>query len=77
MPSKSPKECIGLFVVCTPWIYLFDGVSSTPNRHRMQNLHPQEINVSTNNIMANKPFGISSFGVRILDVYGFLIDYLC
>jgi hypothetical protein len=43
----------------------------------MKKLFPQEVDVSTNHIRAHKPFGISSSGVRVLDVYGFLIDSLC
>jgi len=34
----------------------------------MKNLHPWEVDVSTNHIRAQKPFGISSSGVRVLDV---------
>jgi hypothetical protein len=33
----------------------------------MQNLHPQEVDVLTTPIGAHKPFGFSSFGVRVLD----------
>jgi len=60
--------CIGPFVMCTPWIDLSDGVSSTPNIDCMQNLHPREVDVSTTPIEAHKPFGISSFGLKVLDV---------
>jgi hypothetical protein len=38
---------------------------------------PHEVVVSTNNIEAHKAFGVSSSGVRVLDVYGFVIDGLC
>jgi hypothetical protein len=33
----------------------------------MQNLCPWEVDVSTTPIRAHKPFGVSSFGVRVLD----------
>jgi hypothetical protein len=32
----------------------------------MQNLHPWEVDVSTNPIGEQKPFGVPSFGVRVL-----------
>jgi hypothetical protein len=60
-----------------PWIYLYDEVSNTQNQDRMQNLHPLEVNVSTSPIGVHKSFGISSPQVRVLDVYSFLIYYLC
>jgi hypothetical protein len=34
----------------------------------MKNLHPQEVDVSTTPIRAHKNFGISSHGVRVLDI---------
>jgi hypothetical protein len=46
---------------------LSNGVSSTPNRDRMQKLRPWEVDVSTTPIGARKPFGFSSSGVRVLD----------
>jgi hypothetical protein len=54
--------------MCTPRLDLFDGVSSAPNGDRMQKLRPWEVDVSTNHIGAHKRFGVSSFGVRVLDV---------
>jgi hypothetical protein len=39
----------------------------TPNKDRMQKLRPWEIDVPTTPIGAHKTFGISSFGVRVLD----------
>jgi hypothetical protein len=53
--------------ICTPQLYLSNGISSTPNGDRMQNLFPQEVDVSTNHIEAHKPFGVSSFDNRVLD----------
>jgi hypothetical protein len=47
-------------------------------KHRLYaNLFPWKVDVSTNHIGAYKPFDDSSVGVRVLDVYGFLIDSLC
>jgi hypothetical protein len=46
---------------------LSNGVSSAPNRDRMQKLRPREVDVSTTPIGARKPFGFSSSGVRVLD----------
>jgi hypothetical protein len=43
----------------------------------MQTLRPRQVDVLTIPIGAHKPFGISSSGVRILDIYGFLIYDLC
>jgi hypothetical protein len=57
--------CIGPFLMCTPWLDLSDGVVSTPNRDSMQNLFPREVDVS---IESHKPFGVSSFRIRVLDV---------
>jgi hypothetical protein len=48
-------------------LYLSNGVSSAPNGDRMQKLPPREVDVSTTPIGAHKPFGFSSFGVRVLD----------
>jgi hypothetical protein len=56
----SPKSCISQ-------IYLFNELSSAPNEDRMQKLRPWEVDVSTTPIGAHKPFGFSSFGVRVLD----------
>jgi hypothetical protein len=63
--------------ICTPSSYLSNGVLITPNEDRMQKLHPREVDISTTPIRAHKPFGVSSLGVRVLDVYGFLIYDLC
>ena len=52
--------------MCTHWLDLSGGVSSAPNRDRMQKLRSQEVDVSTIPIGAHKPFGFSSFGVRVL-----------
>jgi hypothetical protein len=54
--------------ICTPWLYPSNNVSSTPNEYRMKNLRPWEVDISTNPVGAHKPFGISSLGVRVLDV---------
>jgi hypothetical protein len=35
----------------------------------MQNLCPWKVDISTNHIGAHKPFGVLSFGIRVLDVY--------
>jgi hypothetical protein len=61
----------------TPQLDIYDGVLSTPNEDRMKNLHPRKVDVSTNYIEAHKPFGVSSYGVRFLVFYGFLINFLC
>jgi hypothetical protein len=34
----------------------------------MKNLHTGEVDVSTNHIGVDKPFGILSFGVKVWDV---------
>jgi hypothetical protein len=54
--------------MCSSRLDLFDDVLSAPNEDRMQKLHPLEIDVSTTTIRAHKPFGVSSPGVRVLDV---------
>jgi hypothetical protein len=54
--------------MCFPQLDLSDEVSSTPNGDRMQKLRPREVDVSTTPIGAHKPFGVSSPGVRVLDV---------
>jgi hypothetical protein len=77
VPNKFFFSCIGLFKMCTPWLDLSDKVSSTPNRDHMQNLRPRKVDISTTPIGAHKPFGVSSFEVRVLDVYGFIIYALC
>jgi hypothetical protein len=77
MPNRSLLECIGLFGICTPCPDLSDGVLNTPNEDCMQKLCPQEVYISTTPIRAHKPFGVSSFGVKVLDVYGFIIYELC
>jgi hypothetical protein len=46
---------------------LSNGVSSAPNRDRMQNLRPQEVDISTTPIGSHKPFGFSCSGVSVLD----------
>jgi hypothetical protein len=43
----------------------------------MKKLCPREVDVSTTTIGAHKPFGVSSSGVRVLDVQGFITYYLC
>jgi hypothetical protein len=53
--------------MCTPRIDLSNELSCTPNGDRMQKLRPWEVDVSTTPIGAHKPFGVSSFGVRVLD----------
>jgi hypothetical protein len=72
-----PKEDARLNGICTPQIYLSNDVLITPRRDSMQNLCPQEVDISTTRIGAHKPFGVSSHGVWVLDVYGFLIYVLC
>jgi hypothetical protein len=54
--------------MCTPQLDLSDRILSAPNGDHMQNLPPWEVDVSTTSIGAHKPFGISSSGVRVLDV---------
>jgi hypothetical protein len=57
------------FRFCSAYfIYLVSCISSAPNKDRMQNLLPREVDVSTTPIGAHKPFHISSSGVRVLDV---------
>jgi hypothetical protein len=63
--------------MCTPQLELSDKISSTLNKYRMQKLRPREVDVSTTPIGAHKPFGVSTFGVMVLDVLGFLIYDLC
>jgi hypothetical protein len=63
--------------MCTPRLDHFDEVPSTPKNDCMKKLCPREVDISTNHIGAHKPFGLSSSRVRVLDVYGFLIDALC
>jgi hypothetical protein len=75
--NTRPKIDVDPWRMCTSRLDLFDGLSSTPNRYRMQKLCPREVDVSTNHIGAHKPFGVSSYGVMVLDVWGFLIDALC
>ena len=48
-------------------IYLSNELSSTPNEDRMQKLRHWEVDISTTPIGARKPFGFSSFGIRVLD----------
>jgi hypothetical protein len=52
----------------SPRIDLSDEVPSAPNEDCMQKLCPQEVDVLTTPIGAHKPFGVSSSGVRVLDV---------
>jgi hypothetical protein len=54
--------------MCTPQLDLFEGVPRAPNRDRMKKFAPREVDISTNHIGAHTPFGVSSFGVRVLDV---------
>jgi hypothetical protein len=53
--------------MCIPQIDLSNELLCTPNEDRMQKLCPWEVDVSTTPIGAHKPFGISSFRVRVLD----------
>jgi hypothetical protein len=43
----------------------------------MQKLRPREVDISSTPIEVDKPLGVSSPRVRVLDVYGFLIYVLC
>jgi hypothetical protein len=52
---------------CISWIYFSNEVSNSPQKYHMQKLRPWEVDVSTTPIGAHKPFGVSSFGVRVLD----------
>jgi hypothetical protein len=54
--------------MCFPWLDHFDEVSSAPNKVHIQKLCPREVDVSTTPIGAHKPFGVSSPGVRVLDI---------
>jgi hypothetical protein len=54
--------------MCTHQLDLSNGVLSAPSRDRMQKNFPREVDVSTNHIGAQKPFGVSSFVVMVLDV---------
>jgi hypothetical protein len=54
--------------MCTSRLDLSNEYSSAPNGDRMQKLCPREVDVSTTPIGAHKPFGVSSSGVRVLDV---------
>jgi hypothetical protein len=54
--------------MCTSNIEISDGIPSTPNKYFMQKLHPWEVDISTNHYGAQKPFGISSYGVMVLNV---------
>jgi hypothetical protein len=56
----SPKSC-------SSRIDLSNELLSAPNGDRMQKLRPWEVDVSTTPIGAHKPFGFSSFWVRVLD----------
>jgi hypothetical protein len=47
----------------------FNEVSSAPNEVCMPNLHPQEVDVSTNPIETHKPFGISSLRVMVFFIF--------
>jgi hypothetical protein len=62
------KEYDRLNGMCNPCLYLYDELLSIPNRDRMQNLRPREVDVSNMPIGAHKPFGNSSSGVKVLDV---------
>jgi hypothetical protein len=64
------ESSIGPFKMYTPHLDLSEEVSNTPNEDRMQKLCPREVHVSITPIRANKPFGISSSGVR---VFSFMI----
>jgi hypothetical protein len=68
MPIIYVKKDSRSNIMCTPRLYLFDGVSSAPNRDCMQKLCPREVDVSTTPIKAHKPFDVSSPWVRVLDV---------
>jgi hypothetical protein len=54
--------------MCTPYIDLSDGLPIARNINHMQNFHRREVDVSTTPMEAHKPFGISYFGVKVLDV---------
>jgi hypothetical protein len=54
--------------MCTSHLDLFDGLPSVPNIDQMQKLCPREVDVSTNHIGAQKPFDVSSFGVRVFSL---------
>jgi hypothetical protein len=68
VPTMYLKEDARLNIMCTPQLDLFNGVPSAPNIDHMKKLCPREVDVSTNHIGAHKPFGVSSSGVRVLDV---------
>jgi hypothetical protein len=57
-----------LNIMCTSQLDLLDDIPSAPNKDHMQKLLPQEVDVSATPIGAHKPFGVSSSGVRVLDV---------
>jgi hypothetical protein len=65
-----PNRCLFAFIakfgICTPWLDLFDEVSSSPNKYHMQTLCAREVDVSTTLIGAHKPFVVSSSGFRVL-----------
>jgi hypothetical protein len=67
-PNMYSEEDIGLFIMCTSHLDLSYRLLIAQNRDHMQNLCPQEVDISTNNIRAHKPLGISSSRVRFLDV---------
>jgi hypothetical protein len=61
--------------ICTPRLYLSNGVSNTPNKDHMQKLRPREVDVSTTPIGAHKPFGVSSplgLGFWMFRVFSFM-----
>jgi len=61
------KKLLGLVEYRSSRLDLSNSVSSAPNEDRMKKLRPREVDVSTTPIGTRKPFGFSSFGVRVLD----------
>jgi hypothetical protein len=67
VPSDFQKQYLGPIKIHSFQLDLSIGVSSAPNGDCMQMLRPWEVDVSTTPIGAHKPFGFSSFEVRVLD----------
>jgi hypothetical protein len=63
-----PKEDVGPLGMCNCYLYLSEGIPSTPNQDCMQTVCPKEVDISSNHIEPHKPFGVSSFGVMVFDV---------
>jgi hypothetical protein len=66
-PRRLPKALMGQSKIISSQLDLSNGVSSAPNKDRMQKLRPWEVDISTTPIGARKPFGFSSSEVRVLD----------